>query len=58
MISRLPRVGLQLNRQTRVQVRFTSGIKLLNEKAKAEEDYYFSKQDGMIRSNLQFLIIS
>ena len=29
------------------QARFSSGIKLLNEKAKAEEDYYFSKQDGM-----------
>ena len=28
------------------QVRYSSGIKLLNERAKAEEDYYFSKQDG------------
>jgi hypothetical protein len=32
-----------------LQVRYTSGIKLLNERAKAEEDYYFSKQDGMKR---------
>jgi hypothetical protein len=30
------------------QAQFSSGIKLLNERAKAEEDYYFTKQDGTI----------
>jgi hypothetical protein len=40
------------------QVRFSSGIKLLNEKAKAEEDYYFSKQDGMLHRSVVFQIIS
>jgi len=33
--------------RTTAQVRLAGGIKLLNERAKADEDYYFSKQDGM-----------
>lgn len=40
------------------QVRFSSGIKLLNERAKAEEDYYFSKQDGMLHGSVVFQIFS
>jgi hypothetical protein len=46
MLTIIPRSALRLIPRTTVQVRYTSGIKLLNERAKAEEDFYFSKQDG------------
>ena len=48
MLSRVPKNALRSAVRSGFQVRSASGIKLLNEKAKAEEDYYFSKQDGMI----------
>lgn len=41
--------ALKLTSRNGFQMRFTSGIKLLNERAKADEDYYFSKQDGKFR---------
>ena len=34
------------------RVRLSSGIKLINEREKAAEDYYFSKQDGMRSNNI------
>ena len=48
MLARLSRAGISVSKRINTQVRFSSGIKLLNERAKAEEDYYFSKQDGMM----------
>jgi hypothetical protein len=47
MLSRALGTTCRLANRGRSQVRYSSGIKLLNERAKAEEDYYFSKQDGM-----------
>ena len=34
------------------RLRLSSGIKLINEREKAAEDYYFSKQDGMRSNNI------
>ena len=51
MLIAASRNGLAVVKRSRQQIRFTSGIKLLNEKAKAEEDYYFSKQDGTFSPN-------
>lgn len=47
MLIRLTRSVTNTAVRRTLQVRYTSGIKLLNERAKAEEDYYFSKQDGI-----------
>jgi len=47
MLISASRNSLRLVARRTNQVRYSSGIKLLNERAKAEEDYYFSKQDGM-----------
>ena len=48
MLSRVPTNALRSVVRPSYQIRCSSGIKLLNERAKAEEDYYFTKQDGMI----------
>jgi len=54
MLSRFSRKLTSSVRLTREQVRNSSGIKLFGEKEKAAEDYYFSKQDGMV-ANVIFL---
>ena len=48
MLSTFSKVIQRAAPRSLCQARFSSGIKLLNERAKAEEDYYFTKQDGMI----------
>jgi hypothetical protein len=48
MLARAASISLRSGVPRMERAGFSSGIKLLNERAKAEEDYYFTKQDGTI----------
>jgi hypothetical protein len=55
MLQRASRFALRSFPTSQLHMRFSSGIKLLNERAKAEEDYYFSKQDGMSQTVVKYI---